>query len=388
MSRVIVVGAGLAGLTAGYHLHKRGISVTILEARPRVGGRVWSVTLRNGAIAELGGEWISSTDLALIGLATELEVDLDPTIIDFALRDPVAAPPIPRAEHEALFAAIRREAESGEKARSVGELLDRVSGHSSALEVLRSRLAGSAGVELAAIPAHEIDGAFGLGSAEYSRCRLGNQTLANSLAAELEDVRLESPVVAADGRRVFTESGEPIAADAVVVAVPLSILSDIDLDPPLPDAIGDFRMGRAAKMAIPTSASPPLIARQSIDAPIWYWTAAGEDGAVRPVVSGFAGADTGVARALAVWPGAAADAIPEADLIEDPVIIDWTADPWARGCYSALAPGQEDLLELFNRAHGRLVYAGEHTNGSGTMNGAVESGLLAATLIEDLLTTQ
>jgi monoamine oxidase len=55
---VVVVGAGFAGLAAALDLHDHGLSVVVLEARDRVGGRVLSVELENGEVAELGAEWI------------------------------------------------------------------------------------------------------------------------------------------------------------------------------------------------------------------------------------------------------------------------------------------------------------------------------------------
>jgi monoamine oxidase len=58
----VVVGAGLAGLSAALVLHDAGVPVTVLEARDRVGGRVWSVQLGNGAIAELWAEWFMAGD--------------------------------------------------------------------------------------------------------------------------------------------------------------------------------------------------------------------------------------------------------------------------------------------------------------------------------------
>jgi monoamine oxidase len=59
---VVIVGAGFAGLAAALDLHDAGLSVTVLEARDRVGGRVLSVELENGEIAELGAEWIMPDD--------------------------------------------------------------------------------------------------------------------------------------------------------------------------------------------------------------------------------------------------------------------------------------------------------------------------------------
>ena len=54
---VVVVGAGLAGLTAARDLLATGLSVLVLEARGRVGGRLLNHELEGGAVVELGGQW-------------------------------------------------------------------------------------------------------------------------------------------------------------------------------------------------------------------------------------------------------------------------------------------------------------------------------------------
>ena len=56
--RVVVVGAGLAGLTTAYRLHQEGVDVHVYEARNRVGGRVLTAIVGN-TIAELGGQNVS-----------------------------------------------------------------------------------------------------------------------------------------------------------------------------------------------------------------------------------------------------------------------------------------------------------------------------------------
>ena len=56
--RAAVVGAGLAGLAAAAELRRGGAEVVVLEARDRVGGRVWSRRLDNGAVVEMGAEFI------------------------------------------------------------------------------------------------------------------------------------------------------------------------------------------------------------------------------------------------------------------------------------------------------------------------------------------
>ena len=58
--RVVVVGAGLAGLAAAYELRRTGFDVVVLEARDRVGGRVHTVRFPDGQHAEAGGEYIDT----------------------------------------------------------------------------------------------------------------------------------------------------------------------------------------------------------------------------------------------------------------------------------------------------------------------------------------
>jgi putrescine oxidase len=68
---VVVIGAGAAGLTAANDLRKAGLSVAVLEARDRVGGRLWTDTIE-GAMLEIGGQWISPDQQALIDTVAEL----------------------------------------------------------------------------------------------------------------------------------------------------------------------------------------------------------------------------------------------------------------------------------------------------------------------------
>ncbi|UIN31370.1 flavin monoamine oxidase family protein [Microbacterium binotii] len=68
---VVVIGAGAAGLTAANDLRKAGLSVAVLEARDRVGGRLWTDTIE-GAMLEIGGQWVSPDQQALIDTVAEL----------------------------------------------------------------------------------------------------------------------------------------------------------------------------------------------------------------------------------------------------------------------------------------------------------------------------
>lgn len=71
---VVIVGAGAAGLTAANQLKKAGLSVAVLEARDRVGGRLWTDTI-DGAMLEIGGQWISPDQTALQETVAELGLE-------------------------------------------------------------------------------------------------------------------------------------------------------------------------------------------------------------------------------------------------------------------------------------------------------------------------
>ncbi|MFK4641304.1 flavin monoamine oxidase family protein [Paenarthrobacter histidinolovorans] len=78
---VVIVGAGPSGLTAARELKKAGLSVAVLEARDRVGGRTWTDTI-DGAMLEIGGQWVSPDQTALMDLLDELGLKMYPRYRD------------------------------------------------------------------------------------------------------------------------------------------------------------------------------------------------------------------------------------------------------------------------------------------------------------------
>lgn len=79
MSDVIVVGAGLAGLTAARRLVAHGLDVTVVEARTRVGGRTEGGHAVDGTPLELGGQWLGHTQNRMYELVDELGLETFPT---------------------------------------------------------------------------------------------------------------------------------------------------------------------------------------------------------------------------------------------------------------------------------------------------------------------
>lgn len=385
MPSVIVVGAGLAGLTAAERLARDGWQVTILEARDRVGGRVWSVRLDNGSVAELGGEWIHQSDRGVISLAARFGLELADTGIEFTHRDPVEGPPVPAAIHQQLLEKLRAQlaritAEETERL-SVEEFLERVEGDPMAMALLRSRLEGSAAIPLSRVGVEELEGSFGIGSGKTYRIAGGNQQLARSLAAGLDDLRLSTPVAAVHhsvaGVEVVDTKGDRHAANAVVIAIPLPGLRQLQFEPALPEssitAINALEMGTAAKLVQPVAGEVPTGARQSTELPVWFWPNGN-------TVTSFAGTARAVERVnvKGEWNELLRRAMPDHAPAGVPLIVDWGAEEWSRGCYSALGPGQRRSLDTFDRPPARIEFAGEHINGSGTIEGAVQSGIRAA----------
>jgi monoamine oxidase len=76
---VVVVGAGLAGLTTARRLTAAGYDVVVLEARDRVGGRTYTVAQDDGAWFDLGGQWVGPTQDHVLGLLAELGLRTFPT---------------------------------------------------------------------------------------------------------------------------------------------------------------------------------------------------------------------------------------------------------------------------------------------------------------------
>src|SRR6266481_6658316 len=85
----LVIGAGLAGLSAAYKLRLKGWHVTILEARDRIGGRVFTYHFRENPdlYCELGGEWVGDDHDQVISLCNELGLELIPHRYDLSFAE-------------------------------------------------------------------------------------------------------------------------------------------------------------------------------------------------------------------------------------------------------------------------------------------------------------
>jgi monoamine oxidase len=394
-----VVGAGFAGLAAAVALADGGLEPLVLEARDRVGGRVHSRRLHNGAVVELGAEFVEDDHGTLVATARALGLAMAPTGMAYGDRDPRGGLGSDRAtvlaEAARLGGLLAGRPGPELLARSVAEVLDGLPLDPGAREAIAARLQVSAAQPVEALSAAALGHAgSSFSTRESLRVAGGNQRLALALAARLPGaVHLATPVRAVawspSGVRVATDGAE-LAAEACLLAVPASVMGEIAFDPPLPswkaDALARVAYGHAAKLFVPLRQLPPPSAVLSVPGHYWTWTADGADGTVQPVVSAFAGsapalAALEVSSGPATWRRELAALRPDLDLDDGELLSTWDDDPWVGAAYStrtpAFRPGDPDLLA---RPVGPLHFAGEHTAGpwSGLMEGALRSGHRAA----------
>jgi monoamine oxidase len=392
MRRVVVVGAGFAGLAAADALRAGGAEVTVLEARDRVGGRVWSVPFA-GAVAERGAEFILPGNTAVEGMARRFGLALVRKGTPYGRREPRGQEAI---DPTALAQAFRRISAEIPRGESVSAAIDALDLEPRLAALLRARLEVSMGYAADDLVGTVLgEGAATFGDFDSFTVAGGNAEIARCLAAELgQAVHLDSPVQRlrwSPGGGVTVAAGAAeLDADAAVIAAPASVLDRIEFDPPLrgatAEALGEVRYGQNAKLFVALRGPAPPSAVMSVRERFWTYTQLGPDGEPVPFVTGYAG--TGDAldaleaeRGTQAWIERLAALRPELDLNpEGAFVSNWRDDPWMRGSYSARSlsgPLRDgDLI----RPVGPLHFAGEHTAGEwhGLMEGALRSGIRAA----------
>lgn len=405
-ARVVVVGAGLAGLSAARTLADSGLPVTVLEARQRIGGRVWSTNLSNGTVAELGAEWIMEHDVTVAETAARFGIELAETGASYGRREPWGPQAASLEDQDRFLDAADRALAAMDvetiASMDVGSFLESVQGDDASRAVVMFRLAGTCADDLhrVALAQWEQGRSFRHAPARYRRAAGGNQSIALAMAASLDDVRTGMVVDAiAHGDAGVTVRVGPHAepADAVVVALPAPIAARLAFIPALPDeiagALAALPMGVASKFAVATKARPPVRSRQATDRSMWSWSALGADGRARRCVTSFAGSPA-AQESLGLTHGQVGpwfDAIramnPEVDLVDEPLFYAWADDPYTLGSYSSWDPESWARRRVFCRTVGRVAFAGEHTDDEqhGTMEAALRSGRRAADQVIRLL---
>jgi monoamine oxidase len=395
VKRVVVVGAGFAGLAAADALRAAGAEVTVLEARDRVGGRVWSVPFGEGAVVERGAEFILPGYEVMGELSARFGIPVVLKGTPYGRRVPVGREAVSEAELEFAFerlaTGVRADAGSAADAIAALELDPSLSA------LIRTRVAISNGHPAEDLEASVLDeGASTFGDFDNHTLEGGNMRLAEALEAELgPTVNLSAPVRMVRWSRhevtAETEQGEAVG-DAAVIAVPAGPLSEIEFDPPLEGptaaALRAVTYGQNSKLFVPLRSPAPPSAIMSVAGHFWTYTQLGPDGEPAPFAVGYTGTAAavealGTQDAVERWVAALVALRTDLDLDPDPgaaLLSSWHEDPWAQGSYSARtlsSPLRDDDL---GRPIGPLHFAGEQTAGEwhGLMEGALRSGHRAA----------
>jgi pseudooxynicotine oxidase len=424
---VIVIGAGLAGLTAARELGHAGRRVLLLEARDRLGGRAYTSHLGESEV-ELGGAFVHwfqphvFAELTRYGLS--FRVPPEPTrwsyISQGRRHDSTLADLMPRMEElfGRLFADTRatmplphepltvREAVSAVDFLSMQDRLDTsdlMPGErdlaNAVLSTSCSARCSEAGLT-AMMRWYALSGwSFGLMLDAVGVYPMRTADLVHALLADGRPVvRTSTPVQAVeqhdDRVLVRTRTGEEFTGSVAVVAVPLNTLSAVDFSPPLgPAKQAAASQGQAShgvKLWARVNGVPePVFVMAPDSEPITFVATEQvfDDGGQLLVAFG--------PDARCLPPGdeeaarrAFADMLPSTTRIVEVTGHDWCTDEFARGTWSVFRPGQlTGARSALQAPHGRVVFAGaDLANGwNGFLDGAIESGLTAAHSVSSLL---
>ena len=424
--RVLIAGAGLSGLSAARALTHAGATVTIVEARDRPGGRVWTARFQDGGHAELGGEFIDADQEAIRGLADELRVPLVRVLrggFTHRYRTRTGRFEVSRTRPwhdlgECLAPLVRRytalrgagdaDALREMSTISLREWL-RQQGAPRELHSMADLMRGfflADPDDLSVLPVvQQIAEGGSPAQVEMYRIAGGSDRLIEALLAAVPArVLYQHPLraIAHTADRVVAHVqddgglAQQIEADALILTLPPPALTSVAFEPPLPEdqwrALTRLRAGCATKLVI-QSRHDLLAGRRArafaTDTDLGAFWDASEDqpagsGHVLTFLAGGSASralrariDAGAHNALQdlCWLGLGRAALTESAWAA------WEDDRWAGGGYAYFDVGFDPAWRpLLARRAGCVYFAGEHTSEDwqGYMNGAVESGIRVA----------
>jgi monoamine oxidase len=423
----IVVGGGFAGLVAARDLSKAGLSVAVLEARDRLGGRTWYRPF--GELeqhVEMGGTWFVeryqphiAAEIARYGLP----VAKSPAGVSFRTnvgdRLLTGNAPVPLEEAADLERGLYEVIHAARRIK-FGDPLDR-----QGLEDLdisfeafvkpfglsnsvREYLCAWAGFFFGCHPSevsalHVLSFVAGFENSAWAwyaaitdKFGNGTKSLADALAGDGEaELRLSAPVARIDqtddGVTVTTRAGEALSAAAAVVAVPLNTWRDIEFGPALSElkrqAAAEGQTGHATKIWALVENLPEGIVGVGWGGGL-NWVSREYTVPEGTLVVGFG---MGPEMLDVTSPDDIRRAIqrfaPDARVVATDA-HDWNADHFSQGTWMSYRPGQLTRFHsAFQEPEGRLVFAGSDLalGWAGWMDGAIESGTRAAVRVAGLV---
>jgi monoamine oxidase len=415
--KVLVIGAGIAGLAAAQELQKNGFQVTVLEGRDRIGGRIYTERTL-GFPVDLGASWIHGiTDNPIGNLAREWNIAIKPTDFDnillYGSNGKVISDRDIDSSYELYEKIIERAeilAENSEKDLSLAAAIQQVL-KSQTLKPqesqlvqwwLNSELIIDRGADLESLSAWWFDEGESFDGDDYI-FPLGYDQIINGLAKNLNIQRQQKVVeinTSNSGVSVTTDRGN-FTADAAIVTLPLGVLKSgtIKFFPALPEkkqaAINRLNMGLLNKVVLkfPQQFWPEdyhgfgYISEEKADfGELLNWGFYSQ----KPALMAFTGgsfarkieqlSETQITdRIMRVLRRNYGERIPEP---ESAIVTRWNQDPFTFGSYSYIPVGGDssDRDLLAEPVGDRLFFAGEATNRDypSTVHGAYLSGIREA----------
>jgi monoamine oxidase len=400
---VAIIGAGAAGLGAAHALKDSGLSVIVLEARDRVGGRAHTIQAAPDVVFDVGCGWLHSADEnSFVPIAEQLDFAIDKTLPPWRERAyGKAFPQEDRAEFiHALDAFFNRAEQAATEARRAGRdlpaklALEPGNRWNPMIDAISTYINGA---ELDRVSILDMD-AYEDSNINW-RVRRGYGALVAAYGAACP-LAFNAPVTLIDhsGKRLRIETTRgTLTADKAIITVPTNLIADeaIRFHPALPaklDAARGLPLGLADKVTLSLAEPDALPKEGNLRAA----TMRTEMGTYhlrpfgQPCIEGFFGGR--FARRLED----AGDGALAAAAIDEIVSFigndfrrklkplaesRWALDPFARGSYSHALPGHAgDRAVLAAPVDGRLFFAGEATspNFFSTAHGARDSGERAA----------
>lgn len=409
--RILVIGAGLAGLTAAYELTQAGHDVAVFEARNRAGGRVLTVRdFADGLYAEAGGEGIEHNHDYLLRYVEEFGLSLYPGSNDNPA--PLDALPRERTPQDALKDVVKQLKPFEQFSHpeydkiSFAELLSQLEAPSTMIEQMQRYVSALMAINIESISARAMLSEMALPATRATyRIAGGNDQVPKQLAYQLRGcVHYSRPVVkiahnAESVQLTIRENGlqQTVTGQFLIIAAPLTCVRKIEIAPALSEphmkAIATLAYGQVFKSLMQfrerfwlkqdsdlSKGLPGLIGSV-------YESSKGQAGtrglltAYIPDKSGYVIANLPAEQRLDKVLTKVTEVQPEAQrLFEGGHVKWWLEDQWSQGTYAYFRPGDVmSLRPVLTQPAGRIHFAGEHTAGwQGYMNGAIESGHRAA----------